>query len=153
MNPPGAKRRRLHESTEGGDGTEGTSIITLIHRRDDDIRSSHQLLHDSLHRFGDVVVCAHGEHSSEDFPCISALLASASRPLDAMLFGPLRATVPAMPGADDDRRRLNLRMTEPDHFRHLLRYIHGQGIRACLSPLAMVTARTPRTPLNRAGWD
>lgn len=126
MNPgPAPKRRRVDTPH---DAAGETSTYTLIHRRDEDMRLSLQDLHSSLDRYGDVLVCAHGECSTEEFPCVSALLASASRPLGAMLFGHLAATEPAPAGASDSRRRLHLRMTEPDHFKHLLLYIHGQDI-------------------------
>lgn len=121
---PAPKRRRLDTNPQDNE----TSTYTLVHRRDDDLRLSMQDLYASLDRYGDVIVCVHGENGSEEFACISALLASASRPLGAMLFGHMAATEPALVGASDARKRLHLNMTEPEHFKHLLLYIHGQDI-------------------------
>ena len=133
---PAPKRRRI---TSSGDEAVAVSVA-LVHRKDDEIRRSLQDLHTSLEEFGDVLVCVEGEHGAkEEFPCVSAMLAASSRPLGAMLFGALRA---ATPQTGEERPRLQLRLTEPKHFKNLLRFIHGQDIRAhratmrFLSPVA-----------------
>ena len=126
MAQPAGKRRRL--DVPAHDVMHEASTYTLIRRRYDDMRLSLQDVHSSLNQYGDVIVRVHGEHATEDFPCLSALLASSSRPLGVMLFGPLSSTEPATAGDSDKRRRLHLRMTEPDHFKHLLMYIHGEDI-------------------------
>ena len=126
MAQPAGKRRRL--DVPGHDLMHEASTYTLIRRRYDDMRLSLQDVHSSLNQYGDVIVRVHGEHATEDFPCVSALLASSSRPLGVMLFGPLSSTEPATDDDSDKRRRLHLRMTEPDHFKHLLMYIHGEDL-------------------------
>lgn len=141
---PAPKRRRLHAPEEHNLGP--VVPVTLIRRRDDDIRTSLQDLHGTLDEHGDVIVHVQGEHgTSEEFPCVASLLASASRPLGAMLFGPMRAVTPQ---SGDARPRLALRLTEPEHFRNLLRYIHGQDLRA--RPQRVAALPMPSTP-PRAG--
>lgn len=139
MSQPAPKRRRLSSQAAPDPNLGETSVVKLIQRHECDIRTSLQQLHSELDRYGDVIICAQGEQSSEEFACVSALLASASRPLGAMLFGPMCA---ARPGDGDGRRRLTLNMTEPAHFKNLLLYIHGQDIRT--------PARTPLLPSTRA---
>ena len=102
--------------------------MTLVRRKEGEIRTSLQDLHTNLSDFADVVVRVEGEHgATEEFDCVGALLAASSRPLGAMLFGPLRA---ATPQSGEERPILRLRLTEPQHFKNLLRFIHGQDIRA-----------------------
>ena len=139
------KRRRL---LAPGDEQLGPEVpVTLVRRREGEIRTSLQDLHTNLSEFADVVVRVEGEHgATEEFDCVGALLAASSRPLGAMLFGPLRA---ATPQSGEERPVLRLRLTEPQHFKNLLRFIHGQDIRA--------RAPHPRAPPNcgrpRAGCD
>ena len=123
MSGPSPKRRRL--MTLAADESAAVPV-TLLHRPDDEIRSALQDLHATLDQYGDVLVCVEGEHGTkEEFACVSALLAASSRPLGAMLFGSLRATTPH---TGDERPRLRLRFTEPEHFQKLLLFIHGQDI-------------------------
>ena len=126
MSGPAPKRRRLSDPNGDAGFAGETSMVTLIHRRDEDLRASLQHLYAALDKYGDVTICVHGEKSEQEFCCIASLLASASRPLGAMLFGPMCATTQE----DGQRKYLHLRMTEPKHFHNLLRHIHGQDIRA-----------------------
>ena len=91
--PPPPKRRRLNPDESSDPIASGAT--SSIRRCDAEIRSSLTAQHADLERFADVLVCAQGERASEEFACIAALLASASRPLSAMLFGQMRAVVPA----------------------------------------------------------
>ena len=112
-----AKRRRLE--------SEGR-LAKQVERDAEDMRASLENLHDSLVTMGDVVVVVEGDHETKRFPCVSALVASASRPLAAMLFGSMCALVPCEGGKSE----LRLHGTEPWCFDQLLRYIHGRSISA-----------------------
>uniref|UniRef100_A0A7S0J2H3 FHA domain-containing protein n=1 Tax=Calcidiscus leptoporus TaxID=127549 RepID=A0A7S0J2H3_9EUKA len=110
-----AKRRRLE--------SEGR-LAKQVERNAEDMRASLEDLHESLATMGDIVVVVEGDHETKRFPCVSALLASASRPLAAMLFGSMCALVPR----EDGKSELRLHGTEPWCFDQLLRYIHGRSI-------------------------
>ena len=116
-----SKRRRVESD-------ERDVIVRQIERDGDDIRASLQELHRQVDTFGDIVVVVQGESLTREFPCVSALLASASRPLAAMLYGPMRAMTPAI--GSEERPRLHLSMTEPWCFEQLLHYVHGVHIGA-----------------------
>lgn len=111
------KRKRTVEVDESR-----AQALGFVEREETDIRASLQKLHGQLDQLGDVVVEVRGESSTSEYPCISALLGSASRPLYAMLYGPLRAAIPVL---GEGRPRLTLTETEPWCFEHLLRYVHG----------------------------
>ena len=115
-----SKRRRLEN--------DECEVVRQIERDASDIRASLQELHRQVDTFGDIVIVVQGENSSREFPCVSALLASASRPLAAMLYGPMRAATPAI--GTEKRPRLHLSMTEPWCFEQLLHYVHGVHIGA-----------------------
>tara|TARA_B110001452_G_scaffold44162_1_gene33786 strand:+ start:119 stop:1810 length:1692 start_codon:yes stop_codon:yes gene_type:complete len=120
--PPttGHKRRRIEQ--------DDTPLAwSTVERDGGDIRKSLKNLHDLLPTQGDITVSVQGETGTSEFPCIGALLASASRPLAAMLFGPMR---PASVGPDAPRREriLHLRGTEPWCFDLMLQFIHGRQI-------------------------
>ena len=120
--PPttGQKRRRIEQ--------DDTPLAwSTVERDGGDIRKSLKNLHDLLPTQGDITVSVQGETDTREFPCIGALLASASRPLAAMLFGPMR---PASVGPDAPRRErvLHLRDTEPWCFDLMLQFIHGRQI-------------------------
>ncbi|KAL1522830.1 hypothetical protein AB1Y20_017799 [Prymnesium parvum] len=111
--PPSAKRRRLDD---------GCKVVRHVERHEYALRSSLQELYKSMETYADVIVVVQGASSSRDFPCVSALLASASRPIAAMLYGPMRATTSSN---STELPRLHLSMTEPWCFEQLLQYIHG----------------------------
>lgn len=137
--PPPPKRRRLNPD-ETSDPLARVTPAS-IRRADGDVRQSLQHLHDQLERYGDVVVKAQGSVETREFVCVAALLAAASRPLSAMLYGQMRAVVPGC----GERPELSLRLTEPRHFELLLRYVHGHDIRALLPP------PTPRARKGEGG--
>lgn len=141
MSSPVSKRRRI-DRDKGND-----EAVKVIERDSSDIRSSLQGLHSSLEELADVVVVVKGEQSSAEFLCVRALLASASRPLRAMLYGPMRATTT---GTADELPRLQLSLTEPWCFKHLVHYIHGLHIRALTRPLAHPTPPPAPTPVVRS---
>lgn len=120
--PPttGHKRRRIEED-------DAPPTCSTVERDGGDIRKSLKNLHDQLPTLGDITVSVKGETDTGEFPCIGALLASASRPLAAMLFGPMRD---ASVGPDAPRRErvLHLRGTEPWCFDLMLQFIHGRQI-------------------------
>lgn len=89
------------------------------------MRSSLQFLHSSLSDFSDVVVVVENEGISREVPCVGAVLASASRPLAAMLYGPLREVTPSTAAS---KPRLVLRGTDPWCFESLLRFVHGEHV-------------------------
>lgn len=89
------------------------------------MRSSLQFLHSSLSYFSDVIVVVENEGISKEFPCVSVVLASASRPLAAMLYGALREVTPSTAAS---KPRLVLRGTEPWCFESLLRFVHGEHV-------------------------
>ena len=121
---PAPKRRRLSE--EAAAGRSNIVPVKLLYRKESEIRTSLQELHASLEEYGDVIVRVEGANgASEEFPCVASLLAASSRPLGAMLFGGMRACTPQ---SGEARPRLQLSCTEPAHFKHLLRFIHGQDI-------------------------
>ena len=123
---PAPKRRRL---TGPDDETPGDVArpLTLIHRRPEELLRSLQHLHQGLEEYGDVVICAKADNGSEvEFAAVSALVAAASRPLGAMLYGPMRACVPQ---SGENRPRLQLQVAQASHFCHLLAYIHGDHLR------------------------
>ena len=66
------------------------------------------------------------EHEARDFRCISAVLASASRVLETMLFGPMADA--SLLDQPRHLRILRLRGTEPWCFEQMLSFIHGQHI-------------------------
>ena len=71
----GHKRRRID--------TDDTVAFEMVERDATDIRKSLKTLHEDLPRLGDIAVSVQGPSETRDFHCISALLASASRPLAA----------------------------------------------------------------------
>jgi len=99
--------------------------IKMVQRNDDDIRKSLLELYASLATQADITVLVQGADSSREFPCVSALLAAASRPLAAMLYGALRAVISP---TDGGLPQLHLHGTEPWCFDYLLQYIHGAFI-------------------------
>ena len=115
----GHKRRRID--------TDDTVAFEMVERDATDIRKSLKTLHEDLPRLGDITVSVQGPSETRDFHCISALLASASRPLAAMLFGPM---ADASGGLDKPREKRCLRLTatEPWCFEMMLNFIHGQKI-------------------------
>jgi len=112
--PP--KRRRVLSDAEDEPTRE-------LQRDPLDIRGSLLELHQNMPSFSDVCVVVEGSKSSQEFACIGAVLASASRPLAAMLYGESSRMV--TPSAGSSRPRLVLRGTEPWCFDLLLRYVHG----------------------------
>lgn len=112
----GSKRRRL-ESEDW--------LAKEVERSGADMRLSMEFLHDNLMLMSDIVVVVTGEQETKRFPCVSALLASASRPLHAMLYGSMSALEPASEGG---KRELRLHATEPSLFEKLLLYIHGRPL-------------------------
>lgn len=129
--PPAPKRRRLTEAEEAEASEVGAPMRTLIRRKADDVLHSMMSLHAHLETYADVLICARGTDGSEvELMAVSALIAAASRPLGAMLYGPMRMCTPR---TGDDRPRLQLSLTQPAHLRHLLDFIHGQDLRACSS--------------------
>ena len=111
--PP--KRRRV-------DSDSDAAPSCVLEREPRQARSSLQSLYDDIGTYSDVLVVAGGR----DFPCIGAVLAAASRPLAAMLFGP--ATRMVTPSSGDAKPRLVLQGTEPWTFECLLRYLHGRPV-------------------------
>jgi len=105
------------------DDSECDGPTSYLQRDTTDIRASLLLLHNSLCTFSDVTVVVEHDGASREFPCVSAVLASASRPLAAMLYGALREVTPC--AADSNKPRLVLRGTEPWCFESLMRYMHG----------------------------
>ena len=104
-----------------------TVRATSVQRDPKEMRTSISSLHEKPH-LSDITVSVQlsNEHEAQDFQCISALLASASRVLEAMLFGPM-----ADASLLDQPRRLRilrLRGTEPWCFEQMLSFIHGQHI-------------------------
>ena len=67
-----------------------TVRATSVQRDPKEMRTSISSLHEKPH-LSDITVSVQlsDEHEAQDFQCISALLASASRVLEAMLFGPM----------------------------------------------------------------
>ena len=136
--PPNPKRRRLTGPEEVG--SADAVPPTLISRSPVEVKASLQTLYSSLETYGDVVICARAADGSQvEFIAVSALVAAASRPLGAMLFGPMRMCTPR---SGEDRPQLHLQITEPVHFRHLLSYIHGQDLRARPPALLCTPATT-----------
>jgi len=113
------KRRRLDTPEQ-----EEEAAVKLIRRDEKEVRRSLEDLYNRLSAVGDLVVTVHGAQSTREFSCLRALLAAASRPLDAMLFGRL----PAVTVQKDGTLQLSLRDTEPWCFDQLLRFIHGLPI-------------------------
>ena len=148
--PPNPKRRRLTGPEEVG--SADAVPPTLISRSPVEVKASLQTLYSSLETYGDVVICARAADGSQvEFIAVSALVAAASRPLGAMLFGPMRMCTPR---SGEDRPQLHLQITEPAHFRHLLSYIHGQDLRAHPparpAPTTSMRARTCTMPHTHA---
>ena len=112
------KRRRV-DTPDDDDRPE--QEVKLVQRDEREIRHSLEELHERLSTVGDLVVAVQGAESSGEFYSSRALLASASRPLNAMLFGQL----PTVTRTDEGRYRLCLHDTEPWCFDQLLRFIHG----------------------------
>jgi len=84
--PP--KRRRVLSDAEDEPTRE-------LQRDPLDIRGSLLELHQNMPSFSDVCVVVEGSKSSQEFACIGAVLASASRPLAAMLYGESRTMTPS----------------------------------------------------------
>ena len=103
------------------------------------MRSSLSSLYDDIRVLGDVVVVVQADMKEwsgdearqqiREFPAVSALLASTSRPLHQMLYGAMRS---ATPSSGDQRPRLVLRDTDPWCFEQMLHFIHGKQI--CAPP-------------------
>ncbi len=127
-----AAARARSRRTESVNHEERHEEVKLIDRDHADIRTSLQEMHENLLALSDVTVVMRGPTSTREFPCSAALLASASRPLAAMLYGPMRAVTPQ---SGEKRPELHLHGTEPWCFDHLLRYIHGLSV-----PLDIETA-------------
>ena len=121
-----------------------TVARSTIQRDATDIRNSLQGLYDMLPRLGDITVSVQlsNEHEAQTFPCFSALLASASRPLAAMLFGPM---ADASGGLDQPRhlRILRLSGTEPWCFEQMLSFIHGHHLGEPRPPLIVLRRALP----------
>jgi len=98
-----------------------------VQRDPKEIRNSIKSLHEKPH-LSDITVSVQlsNEHEAQDFRCISALLASASRVLEAMLFGPMADA--SLLDQPRHLRILRLRGTEPWCFEQMLSFIHGQHI-------------------------
>lgn len=122
----GHKRQRA-------DLDDDTIALSTIARDATDIRNSLRSLHKALPQLGDITVSVQlsGEHEAHNFPCISALLASASRPLAAMLFGPMADASGGL-SRPRDQRILRLSGTEPWCFEQMLSFIHGHHL--CAPP-------------------
>mmetsp|Transcript_26024 Transcript_26024/g.57030 ORF Transcript_26024/g.57030 Transcript_26024/m.57030 type:complete len:496 (+) Transcript_26024:22-1509(+) len=114
--PTSQKRKRVEYEEK---------LARQVERDAGDLRSSLEHLHSSLSTLGDVVVVVQGSSECRRFPCVSALLASASRPLAAMLYGSMCALEQNVEGGKPE---LHLHGTEPWCFDQLLRYIHGHAI-------------------------
>ena len=104
-----------------------TVRATSVQRDPKEIRTSISSLHEKPH-LSDITVSVQlsNEHEAQDFQCISALLASASRVLEAMLFGPMADA--SLLDQPRHLRTLRLRGTEPWCFEQMLSFIHGQHI-------------------------
>lgn len=139
MSSPLSKRRRIDPDTSSDEACK------VIERDPSDIRSSLQALHSCLDALGDVIIVVQGEKAKREFRCVSALLSSASRPLRAMLYGPMRATTCFNA---EEPPRLNLSMTEPWCFDCLLKYVHGLNICAlpCCPPAPPSVVHTSYPP-------
>ena len=113
-----------------------TVRATSVQRDPKEMRTSISSLHEKPH-LSDITVSVQlsDEHEAQDFQCISALLASASRVLEAMLFGPMADA--SLLDQPRHLRTLRLRGTEPWCFEQMLSFIHGQHIcelRPCWTP-------------------
>ena len=104
-----------------------TVRATSVQRDPKEMRTSISSLHEKPH-LSDITVSVQlsNEHEAQDFQCISALLASASRVLEAMLFGPMADA--SLLDQPRHLRILRLRGTEPWCFEQMLSFIHGQHI-------------------------
>ena len=104
-----------------------TARAATVQRDPKEIRNSVRSLHEKPH-LSDITVSVQlsNEHEAQDFRCISALLASASRVLEAMLFGPMADA--SLLDQPRHLRILRLRGTEPWCFEQMLSFIHGQHI-------------------------
>jgi hypothetical protein len=127
--PPAPKRRRVSGPDEADTSQPGgAKPHTLITRKADDILKATRDLHRNLDVYGDVLICACSSDGSEvELTCVSALVAASSRPLAAMLYGPMRMCTPRT-GEEEGRPRLVLHTIQPSHLRHLLDFIHGQDL-------------------------
>ena len=109
MAAPVPKRRRLDNDLES---EHGFRAVSSTQREGEDVRSSLASLYDDIRVLGDVVVVVQAEIKPDqppqmrEFPAVSALLASTSRPLHQMLYGAMRS---ATPSSGDQRPRLVLR--------------------------------------------
>jgi hypothetical protein len=116
-----AKRRRLSALSRPQDELR-SSLYNLYAKLNADassVRSGRELHGTELVTV--TAVSAHGETRS--FRCMRALLASASRPLDAMLYG-----FDGMRMAESEQSCVSLQGVEPRTFELLLRYLHGNEL-------------------------
>lgn len=122
---PAPKRRRLASSN-------------VILRPPSELRESLELLYARLQGEPDeaaaaaadaslqsemVVVRTLGARGQRSFRCLRSLLASASRPLAAMLYGSDRLRM-----RESDACSITLHAVEPSTFELLLHYLHGKGL-------------------------
>ena len=98
MAAPVPKRRRLDNDLES---EHGFRAVSSTQREGEDVRSSLSSLYDDIRVLGDVVVVVQAEMKPDappqmrEFPAVSALLASTSRPLHQMLYGAMRSATPS----------------------------------------------------------